>query len=155
MADISVLKLPNNSTYTIKDGNAVESVSFSNHTLTQTKRNGTSSTVDLGTFDSLTTTSLTVNGVATIVTEIIGDLTGNADTATNATNDESGNNIKSNYMAALTVLNNVVSLLNKNNTSIGGFELQPGVITSAEVTGGTLNISIGTLPSLAAVTNNS
>lgn len=155
MADLSAVILPDSSQYNLKDNLAVGSISFSGHKLTQTKRNTTTSDIDIGTFDTFTTTTLSVLDSGSFANGITGDLTGNADTATNATNDESGNNIKSNYMAALTVLNNVVSLLNKNNTSIGGFELQPGVITSAEVTGGTLNISIGTLPSLAAVTNNS
>lgn len=44
MADLSVLKLPNNSTYNIKDASSVASVTESNRTVTVTKRNGTSST---------------------------------------------------------------------------------------------------------------
>ena len=44
MADLSVLKLPNNATYNIKDASAVSSVTENNKTVTVVKRDGTSTT---------------------------------------------------------------------------------------------------------------
>lgn len=55
MADLSVLKLPNNQSYNLKDASAVASVTESNRTVTVTKRDGTSST--FSTAYALATTS--------------------------------------------------------------------------------------------------
>ena len=51
--------------------------------------------------------------------EFIGKLTGNADTATKATQDESGNNIKSSYASSISISDHTITLKNKNGTSLG------------------------------------
>ena len=70
---------------------------------------------------------LIVNGVGRFIgklyaSEFIGKLTGNADTATSATKatqDESGNNIKSSYASSISISNHTITLKNKNGTSLG------------------------------------
>lgn len=49
----------------------------------------------------------------------IGSLTGNASSATKATQDESGNNIKANYAASMSISGHTITLKNKNGTSLG------------------------------------
>ena len=71
MADISSVKLPNNTTVDLKDSNAVASLSFSGHTLTATKRGGTTATTDISEFDELTVSDLTVTDI-----DVTGDITG-------------------------------------------------------------------------------
>lgn len=54
--------------------------------------------------------------------EFIGKLTGNADTATSATKatqDESGNNIKSSYASSISISDHTITLKNKNGSSLG------------------------------------
>ena len=51
--------------------------------------------------------------------EFIGKLTGNADTATKATQDESGNNIKSSYASSISISDHTITLKNKNGSSLG------------------------------------
>lgn len=87
MSDLSVLKLPNNQSYNLKDSQAVGSAEFSGHTLTLQKRNQTTSEVDLENFDALNVTDLTsgnlINtGSARFINGLYGNVTGNADTAT-------------------------------------------------------------------------
>lgn len=48
MADISIIKLPNGSSYNVKDSSAISSLSASNNVLSYTKRNGTTGTVTIG-----------------------------------------------------------------------------------------------------------
>lgn len=55
-------------------------------------------------------------------TQIIANLTGNADTATSATKatqDESGNNIKSSYASSIDISDHTITLKNKNGDSLG------------------------------------
>ena len=58
MADISAIKLPNNTTLTLKDATALQEVEFANHSLVTTTRSGETETVDIGTFDTLSATDL-------------------------------------------------------------------------------------------------
>ena len=54
--------------------------------------------------------------------EFVGKLTGNADTATSATKatqDESGNNIKASYASSISISDHTITLKNKNGTSLG------------------------------------
>ena len=60
MADISSIKLPNNTTLNIKDSTAVASLSFSGHTITATSRGGGTSTTDIGSFDALSAGTVTL-----------------------------------------------------------------------------------------------
>lgn len=53
MADISVIKLPNASSYNVKDSQALASAQFSGHELTFNKRGSGTQVVDLGEFDTL------------------------------------------------------------------------------------------------------
>lgn len=70
---------------------------------------------------------LIVNGVGRFIgkvyaSEFIGKLTGNADTATSATKatqDESGNNIKSSYASSISISDHTITLKNKNGSSLG------------------------------------
>ena len=70
---------------------------------------------------------LIVNGVGRFIgkvyaSEFIGKLTGNADTATSATKatqDESGNNIKSSYASSISISDHTITLKNKNGASLG------------------------------------
>ena len=70
---------------------------------------------------------LIVNGVGRFIgkvyaSEFVGKLTGNADTATSATKatqDESGNNIKSSYASSIGISDHTVTLKNKNGESLG------------------------------------
>ena len=68
---------------------------------------------------------LIVNGVSRFIGKVYGsfegNLTGNADTSTKATQDESGNNIKTNYGASLTQgsSSDKVKLTSKSGVSLG------------------------------------
>lgn len=140
MSDISKITLPNGSEYNLKDASAISSLAFSGHTITPTKRDGTTATpLNIGTIDELSVadlsvTDLTASGVCTFTNGLIGNLTGNADsattaisadsattatTATKAVQDESGNNIKSTYGVELSLSDHALSLKNKNNNIIG------------------------------------
>lgn len=48
-----------------------------------------------------------------------GSCTGNAATATKATQDESGNNIKASYAASMSISDHTITLKNKNGASLG------------------------------------
>lgn len=48
-----------------------------------------------------------------------GDLSGNAATATKATQDESGNNIKASYASSFSISDHTITLKNKNGASLG------------------------------------
>ena len=69
-------------------------------------------------WDSRKTFTFGTDGALT-ATKFVGALQGNADTATKATQDESGNNIKATYMSSLSVASNVATFKNKNGTSLG------------------------------------
>ena len=66
--------------------------------------------------------------------EFIGKLTGNADTATKATQDESGNNIKSSYASSISISDHTITLKNKNGASLG-------TVTVPDNTAGATNTS--------------
>lgn len=48
-----------------------------------------------------------------------GDLSGNASSATKATQDESGNNIKATYASSFSISDHTITLKNKNGSSLG------------------------------------
>lgn len=50
--------------------------------------------------------------------EFVGKLTGNADSATKATQDESGNNIKGTYATSISMSGNTITLKNKNGGTL-------------------------------------
>ena len=146
MSDISVLKTPNNQSYNFKDVNAIGALSFSGHTLTVTKRNLTATEVDLENFDSINVTDLNsgnlINtGTARFLNDIYGNISGNAATATKATQDESGNNIKETYGAELSINDHTITLKNKNGTSIGSVTV-PDNNTTYTFSGGTNKITV-------------
>ena len=146
MSDISVLKTPNNQSYNFKDVNAIGALSFSGHTLTVTKRNLTATEVDLENFDSINVTDLNsgnlINtGTARFLNDIYGNISGNAATATKATQDESGNNIKETYGAELSINDHTITLKNKNGTSIGSVTV-PDNNTTYTFSGGTNKIIV-------------
>lgn len=57
--------------------------------------------------------------VSVTAPKFIGALQGNADTATKATQDESGNNIKASYAASFSISDHTITLKNKNGVSLG------------------------------------
>ena len=66
-------------------------------------------------------------------TQFNGALSGNATTATKATQDESGNNIKASYASSISISGNTVTLSNKNGTSLATATIPtelPAVTTS-------------------------
>ena len=90
MADISKIKLPNNSTYNIKDDSAITSISKNHNNITITYRDGTTSTINDPYYDSIYATEiqggdLIVTGSARFLNTINGSISGNAATATSAT----------------------------------------------------------------------
>ena len=89
MADLSVIKLPNGSSYNFKDSQALATAIFSGHELTLTKRGTGTQVVDLGEFDTINITdanvgNLVVTGAGRFTNGLYGNLTGNATTATSA-----------------------------------------------------------------------
>lgn len=76
--------------------------------------------------DALTVGSLVSTGVATFNNGLIGNLTGNADTATKATQDSSGNNILNFYAHSLTSSGNTLTLKNGNGDSLS----TPSIVNS-------------------------
>ena len=54
-----------------------------------------------------------------VATTFVGALDGNASTATKATQDESGNNIKASYASSFSISGHTITLQNKNGTSLG------------------------------------
>ena len=59
-------------------------------------------------------------------TEFVGKLTGNADSATKATQDESGNNIKASYAATMDISGTNLTLKNKNGEALKSVTLSGG-----------------------------
>ena len=64
---------------------------------------------------------------------------GNATSATKATQDESGNNIKSNYAASISISDHTITLQNKNGTSLGTVTVPDNNTTYTANTGIKLN----------------
>ena len=82
MADISAIKLPNNTTLNLKDASALKQLNFADHSLVALTRAGTSTTIDLGEFDTLSVTdlnagNLVTTGVGRFTNGLYGNLTGN------------------------------------------------------------------------------
>ena len=89
-------------------------------------------------------------GVLT-ATKFVGSLQGNADTATKATQDESGNNIKATYAASFTISDHTITLKNKNGASLGTVTVPDNNTTYTIGTSGnnvTLTPSSGTAQSI-------
>ena len=131
---VSQVKLPNNTTYIIRDPNA--------------------RTLDNNDFDTINVVELNagdliVTGVGRFTNGLYGNLIGNADTATSAikaTQDESGNNIKSSYASAISISDHTITLKNKNGTSLGTVTV-PDNNTTYTVDTGTANGKIKVTPS--------
>lgn len=107
MADLSVIKLPNGSSYNLKDSQALASAIFSGHELTLTKRGTGTQVVDLGEFDTINITdanvgNLVVTGAGRFTNGLYGNLTGNATTATSADSATTATKFTSAQSIALT-----------------------------------------------------
>ena len=92
---------------------------------------------------------LVVSGAARFVNTINGDISGNAataDSATKATQDESGNNIKATYANSFSISDHTITLKNKNGISLGTVTV-PDNNTTYTVATGTANGKIKVTPS--------
>ena len=95
-----------------------------------------------------------VYGPVSFVSTITGNLNGNASTATKATQDESGNNIKASYASSISISDNVITLKNKNGSSLGTVTVPANgatytATTSKMVTTTVPNVtSVGSAPTL-------
>lgn len=74
---------------------------------------------------------LIVNGMGRFIgkvyaSEFVGKFTGNADSATKATQDESGNNIKASYAATMDISGTNLTLKNKNGEALKSVTLSGG-----------------------------
>lgn len=92
----------------------------------------------------------------------IGNLTGNASTATKATQDESGNNIKASYASSLSISDHTIILKNKNGTSLGTVTVpdtnthRPIKVNSTQILGDNttaLNLAAGSNMSITSDAN--
>lgn len=108
MADISKLKLPDGTTYDLKD-----SYVRTNYRALSNNDFDTINVTELNAGD------LIVTGAARFLNTINGSISGNAVTATKATQDESGNNIKATYAASFSISDHTITLKNKNGVSLG------------------------------------
>ena len=84
----------------------------------------------------------------------IGNLTGNASTATKATQDESGNNIKSSYGASLGISGSVLTLKNKNSAALSSVTLPAAPVTSVNNKTGAVVLTasdVGALPTTTSI----
>ena len=102
MADISQVKLPNNTTYTIKDGSAVANITRSGTTYTVTRRDGTTFTFtqqDANTTYTLGTSgnNITLTPSSGSVQSVTAPYATSAGSATKATQDSDGNTINTTY----------------------------------------------------------
>jgi len=93
-------------------------------------------------------------------TTFTGNLTGNASTATKATQDESGNNIKASYASSLSISEHTITLKNKNGESLGSvtvpsytFTNGNGSFTITSSGGNVQTVSIGK-PATAGVADS-
>ena len=108
MADISQVKLPDGTTYNLKD-----SYVRTNYRALSNNDFDTINVTELNAGD------LVVTGAARFLNTINGSISGNAVTATKATQDESGNNIKATYAASFSISDHTITLKNKNGVSLG------------------------------------
>ena len=134
MAVLDHIELPNGITYDISDASARK--------------------LDNNDFDTINVTELNagdviVTGAARFLNTINGDISGNAETATSATKatqDESGNNIKNTYASSFSISDHTITLKNKNGTSLGTVTV-PDNNTTYTVATGTANGKIKVTPS--------
>ena len=134
MAKIDQLELPNGVTYDFDDKYA---------------RKLTDNDFDTINVTELNAGDLIVTGVGRFTNGLYGNLTGNADTAssaTKATQDESGNNIKATYANTISISDHTITLKNKNGTSLGTVTV-PDNNTTYTVATGTANGKIKVTPS--------
>lgn len=89
-----------------------------------------------------------VYGPTTFYHGVTATLTGNASTATKATQDESGNNIKANYAASISISDHTITLKNKNGTSLGTVTVPDNNTT---YTANTSKLVTTTVPNVTAV----
>ena len=108
MADISQVKLPDGTTYNLKD-----SYVRTNYRALSNNDFDTINVTELNAGD------LIVTGAARFLNTINGSISGNAATATKATQDESGNNIKASYASSISISDHTITLKNKNGVSLG------------------------------------
>ncbi len=108
MADISKLKLPDGTTYDLKDSYV--------RTNYRALNNNDFDTINV---TELNAGDLVVTGAARFLNTINGSISGNAVTATKATQDESGNNIKASYASSISISDHTITLKNKNGVSLG------------------------------------
>lgn len=106
--DISKVALPNGDEYNFKDKYVRENYRALNN----------------NDFDTINVTELNsgniINtGAARFLNTINGSISGNAATATKATQDESGNNIKATYASSFSISDHTITLKNKNGASLG------------------------------------
>ena len=93
-------------------------------TLTTTKVVSANATLGVADIDTANITednvgNLIVTGAARFLNTINGSISGNAATATKATQDESGNNIKASYASSFSISDHTITLKNKNGASLG------------------------------------
>lgn len=110
MSDLSSIKLPNNTTYNLKDSNALASLEFADHSIIAHKRNGGTAEIDIGNFDALQVTDLTagnlvVTGAARFTNGIYGNLTGGvtgdvSGTSSGVRDNKNGNTITIEYSSS-------------------------------------------------------
>lgn len=76
----------------------------------------------------------------------VGDLTGNASTATKATQDESGNNIKATYASSMSISDHTLTLKNKNGSTLSTVTVPDTTYTAATAAPGKVasSSSVGT-----------
>lgn len=108
MADISQVKLPDGTTYNLKDSYV--------RTNYRALNNNDFDTINV---TELNAGDLIVTGAARFLNTINGSISGNAVTATKATQDESGNNIKASYASSISISDHTITLKNKNGVSLG------------------------------------
>ena len=134
MAKLDQIELPNGVTYDFDDKYA---------------RKLTNNDFDTINVTELNAGDLIVTGVGRFTNGLYGNLIGNADTATSAikaTQDESGNNIKSTYANAISISDHTITLKNKNGTSLGTVTV-PDNNTTYTIATGTANGKIKVTPS--------
>ena len=75
-----------------------------------------------------------VAGTITAAGGFSGNLSGNASTATKATQDESGNNIKASYASGISISSRTITLSNKNGASLGTVTVPDTAATATKAT---------------------
>lgn len=134
MAKLDQIELPNGVTYDFDDKYA---------------RKLTNNDFDTINVTELNAGDLIVTGVGRFTNGLYGNLIGNADTATSAikaTQDESGNNIKSTYANGISINDHTITLKNKNGISLGTVTV-PDNNTTYTVATGTAKGKIKVTPS--------